>query len=183
MVNRPWSMVIFGMYFFSFLYNKNHVKMKNLSIIVAVLFLAFASCKKEPTTTPKQSDEQNQTAYKGQGNAIPSTQAYYDSMLFNINLMEYPDHVAANLLAHNPGTNEIYAYADLDNAQPFFPIIDAVPGDGMNPLWLQQIIVFNSGFAPHQFYSDDQIDEAVDAGEITLTNSGELYRCSVTGHK
>jgi hypothetical protein len=156
--------------------------MKNLSIIAAVLMFAFASCKKEPTATPKQSDEQNSSAYRGQGNAIPSQQAYYDAKLFTINLMEYPDNVAANLIAHNPNTNEIYAYADLDDAQPFHPVIDAVPGDGMNPLWVQQIIVFNSGFTPRQFYSDDEIDAAVDAGEITLTNSGELYRCSVTSH-
>jgi hypothetical protein len=156
--------------------------MKNLSFISILLILALAySCSKEPSPAPKQA-QTDQSATAARGNSIPNQQAYYDSMLFTINLMEMSDAAAATILAHNPGINEIYAYDDLDNPQPFHPIIDAIPGDGMNPMWLQQLIVFNSGYTPHQFYSDDEVDNAVDAGEITLTNSGEVYRCSVISH-
>jgi hypothetical protein len=32
-------------------------------------------------------------------------------------------------------------------------VIDAIQGEGFNPLWHQVLIVFNQGFTPHQFVS------------------------------
>jgi hypothetical protein len=64
-------------------------------------------------------------------------------------------------------------------------VIDAIQGDGFNPLWLQVLIVFNQGFTPHQFFSDDEVEDAA-AGpdpEITLVVTDEIYRCSVVGSK
>jgi hypothetical protein len=58
-------------------------------------------------------------------------------------------------------------------------------GDGFNPLWRQNLIVFNEGFTPHQFFSDEEI-EAAAAGanpEITLVETDEVYRCAVVGRK
>jgi hypothetical protein len=52
-------------------------------------------------------------------------------------------------------------------------------------LWHQILIVFNEGFTPHQFVSEDEI-EAAAAGhnpEITLVETDEVYRCSVVGKK
>ena len=49
-------------------------------------------------------------------------------------------------------------------------MINAIQGEGFNPLWHQILIVFNPGFTPHQFVSEDEI-EAAAAGanpEITL---------------
>jgi hypothetical protein len=69
----------------------------------------------------------------------------------------------------------------LDDPQDFNSVIDAIPTDGFNPLWLQKLIVFNPGFTPHQFFSDDEV-EAAAAGpnpQITLVNTGEIYRCAV----
>ena len=154
--------------------------MKKLSIISAILFMMFTySCQKEPLTDATQAKGNDESTTAARGNEIPNQQAYYDSMLFTINLMEMPDNVSATLIAHNSGLNEIYASEDLDDPQTFHPVIDAIPGDGMNPMWLQMLIVFNPGYTPHQFYSDDEIDNAEASGEITLVNTGEVYRCSV----
>ena len=72
-------------------------------------------------------------------------------------LVELSDVAAAKIIANNTSTNVIYAYNDLDDPQDFNSIIDAIPTDGFNPLWLQKLIVFNPGFTPHQFFSDDEV--------------------------
>jgi aryl-alcohol dehydrogenase-like predicted oxidoreductase len=41
--------------------------------------------------------------------------------------------------------------------------------------------VFNSGFTPHQFTSEADILAAAKAGQITLIDTGEVYRDSVVG--
>jgi hypothetical protein len=50
-------------------------------------------------------------------------------------------------------------------------------------LWLQVLIVFNEGFTPHQFFSDEEILAAAAGAEITLVVTDEVYRCSVVGRK
>ena len=68
-----------------------------------------------------------------------------------------------------------------DAAHPRSPR-DAIQGDGFNPLCLEVQIAFDT-IAPQQFTSDEDILEAADAGEITLTPTTEVYRCSVIGPK
>jgi hypothetical protein len=100
-------------------------------------------------------------------------------------MKEMPANAAASILGRNRNFNEIYATNDLDDEQDFFPVIDAIQGDGFNPLWRQILIVFNPGFTPHQFLSDDEVNAAA-AGpnpEITLVETDEVYRCSVVGSK
>jgi hypothetical protein len=70
----------------------------------------------------------------------------------------------------------------LPNNQPFISVIDAVPGDGMNPVWEEVQIVFNNGYTPHQLYSDNEVLAASTSGEINLTMTGEVYWCPVIGH-
>jgi hypothetical protein len=109
--------------------------------------------------------------------------AFYDSELFTVNMKEMPN--SEPLIAHNPSINEIYASNDLDEEQDFIPVLDAIQGDGFNPLWLQILIHFNAGFTPHQFFSDTEV-EAAAAGpnpEITLEVTDEVYRCAVVGPK
>ena len=106
--------------------------------------------------------------------------AYYDGELFTINVFEVPGEGA--LLAHNKSINEIYVTNDLDEEQEFDPVISAIQGDGFNPLWHQFLIVFNT-IAPRQFFSDDEVLEAADAGEITLVDTEEVYVCAVIGPK
>jgi hypothetical protein len=109
--------------------------------------------------------------------------AFYDGAQFTVNMKEMPDRASAALLAHNPSVNTIYASNDLDEEQDFIPVIDAIQGDGFNPLWQQVLIVFNAGFTPHQFTSDEEVLNAAAAGEISLVVTDEVYRCSVVGPK
>ena len=107
--------------------------------------------------------------------------AFYDGALFTVNMKELPDAASAATIAHNASINEIYASNDLDEEQDFIPVIDAIQGDGFNPLWRQNLIVFNPGFTPHQFTSDEEVLAAA-AGpnpEITIVETDEVYRCSV----
>jgi hypothetical protein len=71
--------------------------------------------------------------------------------------------------------------------QMFDSVINALPapgeGPGFNPLWQQVNIVFNSGFTPQQFTSDNDVLAAAAAGEITLVPTNEVFRCSVVGIK
>lgn len=111
--------------------------------------------------------------------------AFYDGDQVTVNMKEMPDNASEALIAHNKSINTIYAQADLDEEQPFPPVIDAIQGDGFNPLWLQVLIAFNPGFTPHQFVSDEQVLAAAAGAnpEITLTVTDEVYRCSVVGQK
>src|SRR6266705_2324048 len=111
--------------------------------------------------------------------------AFYDGQQVTVNMKEMPAGSEGALLANDPSVNTIYASNDLDEEQQFIPVIDAIQGDGFNPLWEQVLIVFNAGFAPHQFFSDEEVEAAAagPAPEITLVDTGEVYRCSVVGRK
>ena len=119
---------------------------------------------------------------KGAAGQMP---AFYDDELFTVNMTELPEDASAALIAKNGSINEIYATNDLDDPQDFIPVLDAIQGDGFNPLWEQFLIVFNPGVTPHQFFSDDEVNEAASGPhpEITLIDTGEVYRCSVVGRK
>jgi hypothetical protein len=85
----------------------------------------------------------------------------------------------------NQSVNTIYATNDLDEEQDFNSVIDAIQGEGFNPLWHQVLIVLNQGSTPHQFTSEAQVLAAA-AGphpEITLVSTDEVYRCSIVGQK
>ena len=114
----------------------------------------------------------------GKATHIP---AFYDGNQVTINIFEVPS--SETLLASNKSLNTIYVTNDLDEEQDFAPVIDAIQGDGFNPLWHQVLIVFNAGFAPHQFLSDEEVLAAADAGEITLVETDEVYICAVVGAK
>ena len=101
---------------------------------------------------------------------------FYEGKLVTVNMFEVP---AGSLLGKNSSINTIYATNDLDEPQDFNSVIDAIPGDAFNPLWHQVLIVFNQGFVPHQFVSEDEVLAAAAAGEITLVSTPEVYRCSV----
>ena len=64
-------------------------------------------------------------------------------------------------------------------------MIDAIQGEGFNPLWHQVLIVFNAGVTPHQFTSEDEVLAAAAGAhpEITLVQTDEVYRCSIVGSK
>ena len=115
----------------------------------------------------------------GVGGAMPS---YYDGELFKINFFQLSDAAAEKIIAQNKSLNTIYmSDPGLPGGEMFVSVLDAIQGDGFNPLWQEVQITFNAGFTPRQLTSDTEVDAAVDAGEITLTTTDEVYRCSVIG--
>jgi hypothetical protein len=120
-----------------------------------------------------------------QNGAAGQMPAFYEGELVTVNMKELPSTASASLIARNRSINEIYATNDLDEEQEFIPVIDAIQGEGFNPLWRQILIVFNAGVTPHQFVSAEEVEEAAEEAnpEITLVPTDEVYRCSVVGRK
>jgi len=154
--------------------------MKKLMVLLILSGLALASCKSLPMD-PASDRASFEKSMNGAAGQMP---AFYDDELFTVNMKEQSDK-ASESLARNPSLNEIYTTEDLDEEQEFIPVLDAIQGDGFNPLWEQILIVFNPGFAPHQFTNEDDIDAAAEGSnpEITLVDTHEVYRCSVVGNK
>ena len=113
---------------------------------------------------------------KGSGGDMP---AYYDDQIFTINFKQLkPD------FHKNPSFNIIYQCDACESSGlDFVSVIDAIPGDGFNPIWEEVQITFNPGFTPVQLTSDTDVLAAAARGEITLTDTDEFYRCSVVGPK
>ena len=124
----------------------------------------------------------NAGSTKGAAGQMP---AFYDGTQLTINSVELPEDASAATIASNQSLNNIYATNDLDDEQDFFPVIDAIQGDGFNPLWRQSLIVFNPGFTHRQFTSEDDVLAAAAGAdpEITLVPTDEVYRCSIVGSK
>jgi len=164
---------------------------KSLRGLVALTSLSIlgSACQQEngltaPENNPAMSKTNGAVAAVGSVNgAAGQMPAFYEGELFTVNMKELS--ASASIIAKNKNLNEIYATNDLDDPQDFFPVINAIQGEGFNPLWHQILIVFNPGFTPHQFVSEDEV-EAAAAGanpEITLVVTDEVYRCSVVGRK
>jgi hypothetical protein len=119
---------------------------------------------------------------KGAAGQMP---AFYDGKQLTINSVELPEDASAATIASNQSLNNIYATNDLDEEQDFLPVVDAIQGDGFNPLWRQSLIVFNPGFTPHQFLSDEEVLDAASGAnpEIHLNVTDEVYRCAVVSKK
>ena len=159
---------------------------------LVTLSALWAACQSDPmapkvpasaTTAALKSASSNPAGnMHGAAGQMP---AFYDGTLFTVNMKEMPAGASAALQAHNSSINQIYASNDLDDEQDFVPVLDAIQGDGFNPLWHQNLIVFNQGFTPHQFTSDNQVLAAAAGAhpEITIVSTDEMYRCSVVGHK
>ena len=125
------------------------------------------------------------TTNKDSEGAATQIPALFNGQSVTINVVQLSDNAAASIMAHNKGLPTIiYVTNDLDDHQDFNPVINAVQGQGFNALWLQEKIVFNPGVTPHQFTSEADILAAAKPGpnqQITLINTGEVYRDSVVG--
>jgi hypothetical protein len=110
-----------------------------------------------------------------------SPPAFYDGHLFTINFKQEPSGGEASLLAHNGSINTIYMSDQAEAAGvTFTSVLDAIQGDGFNPLWQEVQIVFLT-IPPQQFFSDNEILAAAATGQIALVPTTEVYRCSVVG--
>jgi hypothetical protein len=147
-----------------------------------ILALAVAGCA-GPDPEPLGA------ARQAAGDGPPLTiAAYYDANLFTIIFVELPGGGEAAVLQQNGSINFIYqsdacAGQIPPNGGDFISVIDAIPGDGMNPLWEEVQITFTDENPCRQFFSDDEVLAAAASGEITLDFTGEVYRCPVVGAK
>jgi len=119
----------------------------------------------------------------GSGGDMP---AFYDDQLFTINFKELSSNAEVSQITHNGSINTIYmcdSCAGLISGGDFVSVLDAIQGDGFNPLWQEVQIMFNAGFTPRQLTSDTDILAAAASGEIMLIPTTEVYRCSVVGPK
>jgi hypothetical protein len=112
--------------------------------------------------------------------------AFYDSQLFTINFKEEPSTAEQSQITHNGSINTIYMCDSCEGqlgGGDFTSVLDAIQGDGFNPLWQEVQLSFTAGHTPVQLTSDTEILAAAAAGVITLTPTTEVYRCSVVGTK
>lgn len=171
--------------------------MKTKFVVLAFVVAVFVSCSKEDMTGASTQPNSSATAStarmtandgnvpnSGVMNTIP---AYYDGKLFNIIFVELPPAAEASLIAHNNSINVIYqSDPGLPGGKPFISVLDAIQGDGYNPLWREAQITFVGGVASaHQFTSDNDILAAAsgDHPEITIEMTNEVYKCPVVGKK
>ena len=111
----------------------------------------------------------------GVAGAIP---VYYDGNLLTMNFKEMPAAAQTPIHDRNGQINVVY---QSDATPGFISVVDAIPGDGMNPLWEEQQITFNIGYPAHQLYRDTEILAAQASGEITITDTDGMCRCSLIG--
>jgi hypothetical protein len=153
-------------------------------ITLGVLTMFGSACQQDGGLSPTAPSTSQPALATGSPNgAAGQRPAYYEGDLFTVNMKEVP--ASASIIAKNQSLNEIYASNDLDEEQDFISVIDAIQGEGFNPLWHQNLIVFNAGFTPHQFVSEEEVLAAAAGAnpEITIVETDEVYRCSVVGRK
>lgn len=149
------------------------MRVRHASLVLASLVLALGAGTSSVVGTASAAGSIN-----GVAGSMP---AYYDHQLFTINFFQL-QVAQAVLLEQNSQQNIIYqSDPGLPGGQPFISVIDAIQTDGFNPLWAEVQIAFTAGHTPRQLFSDDEIAAAAASGEITLTPTNEMYRCSVIG--
>lgn len=140
--------------------------------------LSSAAALSQPSSAQSALPLASQGNPNGAAGEIP---AFFNGQSVTINVNQLSDNAAASIIAHNKQLNVIFVTNDLDQTQNFAPVINAVPGQNFNALWIQIKISFNPGVTPQQFTSEAEILAAAKAGQITLINTGEVYRDSVVG--
>jgi hypothetical protein len=147
-----------------------------LPILVLALIVAAAAASQALAGNPNGSSGQ-----------MP---AYYDGQLFTINFKQQPTPAELALLREAHQINTIYMCDACmgqtvggDANGDFISVLDAIQGDGFNPLWQEAQIAFNPGFTPTQLTSDNDVLAAASGPHpaITITFTDEVYRCSVVG--
>ena len=104
----------------------------------------------------------------GAAGVIP---ALFNGQSVHINVKELSATASASIIAHNQSLQIIYVTDDLDDPQTFDPVINAVPSQGFNALWLQIRIDFK-GSAPHQFTSEADILAAANPDIASIFSHG-----------
>ena len=110
--------------------------------------------------------------------------ALYDDQPFTVNFIELSPGGEQATLAHKRSINTIYMPDDcMPGGAMFVSVLDAIQGDGFNPLWLEVQVVFdNPDFACQQLDIGYRNPRRCRCGaRHTRTDHGKCYRCSVLG--
>jgi hypothetical protein len=174
-----------------------------LALLAAISCTAIG-CADTPTTTPSSVESSmaassvsatSSALVAGSTNATAASQsnpngvggsmpAFYDDERFTINFKELPPGGEGAVLTHNKSINTIYmSDGCMPGGQMFVSVLDAIQGDGFNPLWNEVQVVFNKTAPCQQYTSDTAILAAAAANQISLQTTDEVYRCSVIGKK
>ena len=157
-----------------------------LPILAAITLACGHQTSTQPSSMPSNASASSASATtqsnaNGVGGSMP---AFYDGELFTINFKEEPPSAESALIAHNGSINTIYMSDQCEAAGHMFTaVLDAIQGDGFNPLWQEVQVVFPNTASCKQFTSDNDILAAKAAGTVTLQPTSELYRCAVIGKK
>ena len=162
--------------------------------VLSVAFLAAItlacshqmSTQPSPMSTPAKTlaSSGSATTQSSPNGVSGSMTAFYDGEMFMINFKEQPSNAESTLIARNGSTNTIYmSDRCAPGGQDFMAVLDAIQGDGFNPLWQEVQVNFTNPANCTQYTSDNAILAAKSAGIVTLQPTGELYRCSVIGPK
>jgi len=91
--------------------------------------------------------------------------AYYDDTIFQINFTELASE--DTLIARNGSINVIYMSDEcMPGGNMFVAVIDAIQGDGFNPLWQEVQVHFdNPAFPCQQLTSDNDVTNAAIASD------------------
>jgi len=121
-------------------------------------------------------------AIASRGGLEGDTPAYYHGALYTLRF-HVVFEISPSVLEGRDGTiNTLYeADAPLPGGAKFLPVLDSIQSDGPEPIWRKILIEFKPGWTPRQFLSHFEIYHAAQVGEIMLTSSDEVYRCSVAG--
>ena len=157
--------------------------MRNPLTLLAISLCGAAAiagaCSSDPTAV--QDHMMGANASRATDSSQKNVPALYDGQTFIINLKVEPPS-AQGVLIDRKGLNNIYECDQcIADGVPFTFVIDAIPTDGMNPHWLEQQITFTAGHTPRQLLSDNDVAASLASGEITLTSTNQVYRCSVVG--
>lgn len=157
--------------------------MKTIFYLALVGIILLAGCNKSgvaPSATKTNMNLNSTKTLSSTNGSAGIINIYYDGQLFMMNLKPFTDQPASVILANNKSINILY------ESDGFITVTNAIQGGGpgYNALWQEVDIVFNPGFTPHQFLSDNDIIPASQGNnpEITLVPTTEIYRCDILQH-
>lgn len=107
-----------------------------------------------------------------------TTYTYWEEHRLTAFLMGLSPDEISYVQVKNIPTSTIYAYSDLHMPAQYVPVVADID---INPIWREVIIAFNPGFDPHQFLSYTELEAALQAGEITVTETDNYYRYQIIG--
>jgi|GEM_PF-4619337 len=119
-----------------------------------------------------------QIGTKGTGPTAGQTlrqQVYMDSVHLVVLMQQLTPDQIIKVQANGQPMGIIYVYGDLHQPSTFLPVTPGFVGPDENPYWQVMQITFNPGIEPRQFTYATQVEDAVLAGDITLTPTGDVY--------